>query len=124
MTRTFTGRAAWLAALAIILFVGNGLAQQTTTPVSPSATAAANTGRMGDMMARQAMMAERHAADQKLDELVAKMNAARGNDRIDAMAAVITELVAQHKNMGAGMMRMGGMMSMPDGMKGMPDAKK
>ena len=144
MRRVFTSRVAWLAALAITLFVGNGLAQQATThehsappAASGETTPAAVPGQMADMMARhQAMMTEMHAANQKLDDLVAKMNAARGNDRIDAMAVVIAELVAQHKNMGAGMMAMGGMMStgkmmsmpndkmsMPDGMK-MPDAKK
>jgi hypothetical protein len=43
---------------------------------------------------------------------------------------VINELVAQHKNMGAGMMSMGGMMSMdktmstPSGMTTKPDGKK
>jgi len=144
MRRVFRSRVGWLAALAITLFVGNGLAQQATThdhgatpAAAGQAASAAVPGQMADMMARhQAMMTQMHAANQKLDDLVAKMNAARGNDRIDAMAAVIAELVAQHKNMGAGMMAMGGMMStgkmmsmpndkmsMPDGMK-MPDAKK
>jgi hypothetical protein len=142
MRQIFTSRVAWLAALAITLFMG-GLAQQAgakgqasppaaagqTTPAQPS-------GQMADMMARrQAMMTEMHAANQKLDDLVAKMNAARGDDRIDAMAAVITELVAQHKSMGAGMMSMRGMMSMgnmmsmpndkmPSGMMSKPDDKK
>jgi hypothetical protein len=137
MTRVFTSRVAWLAALAITLFMG-GLAQQAVAKgqasppaASGQAAPAAATGQMGDMMARhQAMMTEMHAANQKLDDLVAKMNAAGGNDRIDAMAAVINELVAQHKNMGAGMMSMGGMMStgkmmsMPGGMTTKPDDKK
>lgn len=131
MTRVFTGRAVWLAALAVALFVGNGLAQQSTTrdqaapaAASEQATPPANQDQMGDMMARrQAMMAEMHAADQKLDDLVAKMNAARGNDRIDAMVAVINELAAQHKSRGAGMMSMP-MMSMPGGMMSKPDGAK
>jgi hypothetical protein len=143
MRWVFTSRVAWLAALAITLFMG-GLAQQAVAKgqaTPPAATGqaapAAAPGQMADMMARrQAMMTEMHAANQKLDDLVAKMNAAGGNDRIDAMAAVINELVAQHKNMGASMMSMSGMMSMgkmmsmpndkmsrPDGTK-MPDAKK
>ena len=41
----------------------------------------------------------------KLDELVAKMNAAKGEAKVDAIAAVVTELVAQRKAMGS----MGGM---------------
>jgi hypothetical protein len=40
------------------------------------------------------------------------------------MAAVITELVAQLKNMGVGMMSAGGTMSMPKGMMSKPDDKK
>lgn len=49
--------------------------------------------------------------DQKLEELVAKMNAAQGEAKVDAIAAVLNELVAQRKQMrqhmgtGPGMMR-------------------
>jgi len=49
--------------------------------------------------------------DQKLDELVAKMNAAQGEAKVDAIADVVNELVAQRKQMrqhrgaGTGMMR-------------------
>jgi hypothetical protein len=35
--------------------------------------------------------------DQKLDELVAKMNAAKGEAKVDAIAEVLNELVAQRK---------------------------
>ena len=48
----------------------------------------------------------------KLDELVAKMNAAKGEARVDAIAAVVTELVAQRKAMGS-MGGMGGPMKRP-----------
>jgi hypothetical protein len=97
---------------------------QASPGAAPDQAAAQAPGQMSDMMARrQAMMAEMHAANQKLDNLVARMNAARGNDRIDAMAAVITELASQHKNMGTGMMSMGGMMPM-GGMMSIPSDKK
>jgi hypothetical protein len=67
----------------------------------------------------QAMMAEHDkmgvdmkAADQRLDGLVAKMNAASGQAKGDATAAVVTEMVAQRKMMRDRMIKMqDGMMS-------------
>ena len=50
-----------------------------------------------------AMMAQ----DDKLDKLVADLNAAKGNDRIDKLVAVVNELVAERKAMHE---RMKGMM--------------
>ena len=58
----------------------------------------------------QAMMANMQAAEKKLDDLVAQMNAATGSEKVDRMAAVITEMAAMHKDMCAQMMN-GGMMS-------------
>jgi hypothetical protein len=53
---------------------------------------------MGGMMAERAKMAAEMAAQaRKLDELVAQMNAAKGADKIDKVAAALTELVSQHK---------------------------
>ena len=57
------------------------------------------------------MMANMQAAQKKLDDLVAQMNAATGSEKVDRMAAVITEMAAMHKDMCAQMMN-GGMMSM------------
>jgi hypothetical protein len=58
------------------------------------------------------MMAEVKAADQRLDGLVAKMTGATGQDKVDATAAVVSEIVAQRKTMHEGMMKMQqGMMS-------------
>ncbi len=52
------------------------------------------------MMERQdAMQAKTKAMEEQLDKLVADMNAARGSKKIDKMAAVIDELVAQRKQM-------------------------
>ena len=65
------------------------------------------------------MMGEMKAMDARLTEKVAAMNAAAGNDKIDAMAAVINELAAQRKTMQEHMMsRHEGMMSHGGGMKG------
>jgi hypothetical protein len=55
---------------------------------------------MPDMMKmHEQMMAEMKAADSKLDALVKDMNAAKGEAKVDALAAVVTELVRQHKSM-------------------------
>jgi hypothetical protein len=67
-----------------------------------------------DMAAKcQAMMAEREqmmtdmkAADQRLDDLVAKMNAASGMEKMAATATVVTELVTQRRTMRDGMAKM------------------
>jgi hypothetical protein len=67
---------------------------------------------MGGMMAERAKMAAEMAAQaRKLDELVAQMNAAKGADKIDKVAAALTELVSQHKAMHSRMMGPGGMMA-------------
>ena len=47
------------------------------------------------------MMAD---ADAKLDALVAKMNAATGAPKVDAIAELLTALVQQHKSMRERMM--------------------
>lgn len=43
------------------------------------------------------MRARMEAHDRRLDELVAMMNAAEGEAKIDAVAAVVNELVAQRR---------------------------
>jgi len=52
------------------------------------------------------MMEMMRQHDQKLDDLIAKMNAAKGEAKVDAIAAVLNEFVAQRKEnrkqMGAG----------------------
>ena len=83
------------------------------------------------MMAKhEAMKAEMASMDARLDSLVAAMNAATGSQKVDATAAVITEMATQRKAMRDHMMVMGPQM-MPhmmhqghmgmEGMKGMPD---
>jgi len=52
------------------------------------------------------MMGEIKIADQRLDGLVAKMNAASGAEKTTATAVVVTEMVAQRVTMRDGMMKM------------------
>ena len=58
------------------------------------------------MAGREKMMAEMKAADQRLDGLVATMNAASGAEKTTATAAVVTDMVAQRRAMRDGMMKM------------------
>jgi hypothetical protein len=58
------------------------------------------------MAEKQKMMAEMKAADQRIDGLVSSMNAASGMDKMAATAAVVTEMVTQHRTMRDGMMKM------------------
>ena len=58
------------------------------------------------MADRDKMMTEMKAADQRLDDLVAKMNAASGMEKAEATAVVVNEMIAQRKAMQDGMMKM------------------
>ena len=66
---------------------------------------------------RQEMMAAMKAADAKLDDLVQKMNAATGEKKTEAMAALLTALVQEHRIMSDSMMA--NMMKMMDMMGSM-----
>ena len=81
------------------------LAQQATTPTPHEHPAGAPEGKMdNDWQARhEKMMADMKAMDTRLDEKVAAMNAAKGDQKVEAMAAVINELVSQRKEMKANM---------------------
>lgn len=53
-----------------------------------------------EMMARhQAMMAEHEQTMARMDSLTATMNETTGDARVEAMAALLNELVAQHRAM-------------------------
>ena len=81
----------------------------TDTAQPPSGMAAKDQAMMAD---REKMMSAMKAADQRLDELVAKMNTASGMEKTAATAAVVTEMVTQRRTMREGMMTMqDGMMS-------------
>jgi len=62
------------------------------------------------MAGQQPMMASMQAADKTLDDLVAQLNTARGDDRLDKVIAVVKELVAERKAMRDMMAGRGGMM--------------
>jgi len=55
-------------------------------------------------------MASVQAEQKNLDGLVAQMNASTGAEKVDRIAATVTELAAMHKRMGT--MMEGGMMQM------------
>lgn len=71
----------------------------------------------GPRMNRQMMMQKIQESDARLDRLVSQMNQSSGNTKVQAMAAVINELVSQRKRMHQ---RMGQMMDsgMMDGAGG------
>jgi hypothetical protein len=64
------------------------------------------------MAEREKMVTAMKAADQRLDDLVVKMNTASGMEKMAATAAVVTEMVTERRTMRDGMMKMQeGMMS-------------
>lgn len=64
-----------------------------------------------EMAARhEEMMVEMEAASARLDSLVAAMTTAEGSAKVDAISAVVAELVAQNRAMHEGMMKMHGHM--------------
>jgi hypothetical protein len=62
---------------------------------------------------QKSMMAKMAAADQTLEELFARMNAATGDEKVAAIAAVVAELVQQRRDMQTQMMHMHGSMTPP-----------
>jgi hypothetical protein len=83
------------------------------TPDQPANVAGDQHGAM------MAMMATMHANDQKLDDLVKKMNAAKGNAKVDAIAELLTTLVQDRKAMHESMSNMSTMMNMMGSMDAM-----
>jgi hypothetical protein len=63
---------------------------------------------------KTAIMSEMNAADAKLDELVQTMNAEKGVEKVDAIAAVVTALVKEQTAMRASMAMKLKMMSTMD----------
>ena len=92
-----------------LLFAGITLVAVTAGIASSQETAPKPD--MHAMMADQhKMMMSMQASDKKLDDLIAQLNAAKGNDRIDKLVAVVNELAAQRKQMTGMMSMQGGMM--------------
>ena len=101
------------AALGVVLLFAPMFAQSTTPEQAAPATGprAGMMGMMG-MMNHQQMMADMKAADSRLQELVTRMNAAKGDQKVEAMAALLTELVRNESNLHHRMMEMHGQMEM------------
>ena len=102
----------------VLMSAAPGLAAQTpqehqhaaTDQVKPASGMEAKCQAM--MAEREKMMTAMKAADQRLDDLVAKMNTAAGMEKMAATANVVSEMVTQRRTMRDGMMKMqGGMMS-------------
>ena len=103
MTTPFT---AYLIAgvTALMLTAAPGYAQ--TTAHEHATTPAAAQGSADQQAMMMTMMANMQAAQKKLDDLVAQMNAATGPEKVAAMAAVINEMASMHKDMCSTMMTM------------------
>ena len=101
---------------AVVISAMPGLAGQMPQGPQGAATTKAKPqpGMAADMAAKcqammadqEKMMAEMKGADQRLDNLVVKMNAASDVEKADATAAVVNELINQRRTMRDGMMKM------------------
>lgn len=94
-----------------VLVLGLGLPLQAQQPPTERQSAAQPSGDMAAgceamMAGRQKMMADMKTADQRLNELVAKMEQASGQAKVDAVAAVVHEMVTQRQEMRDRMMQM------------------
>jgi hypothetical protein len=92
--------------LLVVVLGGTILAIQLVSPAvaqnrqaQPPASSAQPQSMQDMMKMHEQMMAEMKAADAKLDALVRDMNAANGNAKVNALAAVVTELVRQNRSM-------------------------
>jgi hypothetical protein len=96
-----------IVALVVLAWPVFVFAQQATTPATPPHEHPAAPESKTDTAEKQKdwqakhekMIAERKAMDARLDEKLAVMNAAKGDQKVEAMAAVINELVSQRKEM-------------------------
>ena len=107
-------------AVVLVLFAGvpahQAAAQDThhgeqapgAAPATPGDAASERQGMMKQHMTQ--MMGEMKAADAKLDALVQAMHSAAGPQKTDAIAAVVSALVEQHRAMHSSMGMMMGMM--------------
>lgn len=84
---------------AAVALVTAALSTTVVLAQSPTAGQKGMAAHKQTMADQKEMMAAMTAADQRIADLVARMNAAKGEERIAAMAAVVNELVAQRKQM-------------------------
>ena len=111
---------AGLVVLALVLGatrLGFNVAEATQqTPPAQGATQPQPPAMQDMMKMHEQMMTEMQAGDAKLDALVKDMNDAKGDAKVNAVAAVVNELVRQHKAMHG---RMGQMHQQMMGGRGM-----
>jgi len=94
--------------IALGVMAGDLMAQAPPSPPSMPMMGGKMIEECKAMMAKhEAMKAEMASLDAKLDALLATMNAANGQKKVDATAAAINELAAQRKAMREHMMAMG-----------------
>jgi hypothetical protein len=98
-----------------VALTASAAAGQTPGQQPGTSNAPRDRGGMQMMAERSAEMA---AADKRLDELVQAMQSAKGAAKVDSLAAVVVELVAQHKAMHGRMARMGETMRPADATPG------
>jgi len=79
------------------------MAKPTVAQAKPDAAMEAKCKAM--MAEHDKMMADMKVADQRLDGLVTKMNAAKGMDLAPATAEVVTQMVSDHQTMRDAMMK-------------------
>ena len=91
--------------LACSLLVASSASAQQRDQARDTASRAMPSPHHGD---RAMMMKMMEASDARLDHLVQAMNSATGEKKVDAMAAVINELIAQRKQMRGHMRQMMG----------------
>jgi len=108
MTRKLRTSLMRTAVLALMVFTARPGQAQTTHTDRVAAKQGSGAQVAPD---HQKMMAEMKASQKRLDDLVAAMNQATSDDKVSKLAAVVTELVAQHREMCARMMS--GKMVMP-----------
>jgi len=79
------------------LFVVTLLAMAGASGHAQNQPAAPNADTM--VAHQRQVMASMRADDKKLDDLLVQLNAARGDDRIDTLVAVVNALAAERKGM-------------------------
>ena len=105
-------RRMWLAVAVVAIVAASGvmLGQVPATGHHDNAAATSAGQAAAPGSERQRMMQGMLATGQKLTVVVARMNAATGERKVDAIAAVVAELVAQRQQMQEQMHKQGAMM--------------
>jgi len=94
-------RLLWVLAIVVLAVASVIVAQQPGAgqPQMPMGQMGQMSGCMSMMQGMQKMPAAMKEMDDRLAPLVADMNKATGSEKVDRMAAVLTEMTAQRKQM-------------------------